>query len=215
MSQTMKLVSDNTENTLLIKNLRQLIQLKKINDAELSRQTKIPPATLNKILSGKTADPRISTLQILADYFEVSLDTLLYGASTPGHKIRSVPIVSWSDCLNDKSFFNELSPSNWKDWITIEYNNPDNIYGLKSKPSMEPRFPKGTILLINSDTQLRDGDLVVVNFKDANEATLRQLSIDGPDTLLLPIGPNASIEKLSASICITGIVIESRFMHYD
>lgn len=215
MTNSLKLVDCPGEISSLIKNLRQLALSKKISDAELCRQTKIPPATLNKILSGKTTDPRISTLQILANYFDVSLDALLHDTPVSGQKTQSIPIISWGDCIKEKKFLEELSPSNWVNWLTIEYCGPNNIYGLTSKPSMEPRFPKGTIFIVNAETKLRDGDFVVVKYKDAKEATLRKLSMDGPDILLLPVGPNASPERLSSSMSIIGVVIESRFIHYD
>ena len=66
-----------SRDDILITNLYSLIQEHQINEAELSRRTGIPQPTLHKILSGKTTDPRISTLlQTLASYFNITLDNL-------------------------------------------------------------------------------------------------------------------------------------------
>jgi transcriptional regulator with XRE-family HTH domain len=65
---------------VLDKNLKKLLQKKGITAAQLARDTKIAPQTLNNWLSGY--EPR-SLLQLrrVADYFEVSVDYLAYGIS--------------------------------------------------------------------------------------------------------------------------------------
>ncbi len=205
------------ENTL-VEHLRKLMFENKINEAELARQTNIPQPTLHKVLTGKTADPRISTLQILANYFQLSVDVLLSGDtnfsghSTPHIESQSIPILTWSNCLDVKNMIQTISPSNWDSWLVIEYLT-DYAFGLKTKPSMEPRFPKGSILIIDPDLTPQDGDLVIVHFPQTSEATMREIIIDGPIQQLMPLNEGETCE-LVPDIDIIGVLTYSRFAHH-
>ena len=65
--------------------------------AQLSRATKIPPQTLNNWLSGH--EPRkLNQVKIVADYFEVTMDQLLYGIDSHSHKKSD--IEDFSDEIN-------------------------------------------------------------------------------------------------------------------
>ncbi len=207
-----KHLTETGAEQILIDSIRDLMQLRGIKEAELSRKTQIPPATLHKILSGKTSDPRISTLQTLANYFNVTVDELFTGIKekTQQAKIQSIPIISWKDCIKGVELLKKLSPSNWENWLTTEYIST-HAYGLISKPSMEPRLPKGTTLIIDSKLEAEDGDLIIVVYPDTQEATIRELSSDGPNKFLLPIGPNTTPERLTKNIRIIGVVTESKF----
>ena len=57
------------QQSQLLKNLYMFMQRHSVTEAQLARATEIPQPTIHKILSGKTTDPRISTLQSIANYF--------------------------------------------------------------------------------------------------------------------------------------------------
>jgi SOS-response transcriptional repressor LexA len=201
---------------IFISNLQYLMRQNKISEAELSRLTNIPQPTLHKILSGKTTDPRISTLKTLADYFNITLDLLyqkdlMYMPQICSQSI-SIPIISWKDCIN-KDLLSENFSLDCTQWILLEAEYSNCLYGLISKPSMEPFFPKGTILIIDTKLSPEDGDLVIVHYKNTTEATLRELSIDGPHTLLLPLNQTIQADMLNNTIKIIGVVIQSRFSY--
>jgi len=80
---------------------------------------------------------------------------------------------------------------------------------------MEPRFPKGSILFIDPELIPEDGDMVVVLYPNTQETTLRELSIDGPLKLLLPISPNVSQTVLSPDIKIFGVLVKSTFSYHS
>lgn len=212
MSTVKKLQSESAKQQALVSNIKQLMQNLGIREAELSRLTSIPLTTLHKILSGKTIDPRVSTLQALADYFDTTIDELYSGVleNKTQPKLHSIPILNWEDCFQSKHCIKNLTPSNWNSWLTTEYLAP-NAYGLTSKLSMEPRFPRGTTLIIDPELQAEDGDLVVVIYPSTEDATLRQLLKDGPNQSLLSIDGDPIKENLSEDIQIVGVVIESKF----
>lgn len=205
-----------TANNKFLCNLSELMRSHRINEAELARQTKIPQPTLHKIISGKTADPRISTLKLLADYFNISVDILLSGDPLSTDKVdkshvQSIPIIDWTLCTN-KNAINNLTSTNWENWTVTETTAQDS-YALISKPCMEPRFPKGTLFVIDPLMTAKDGDLIVVHYPDTNEAALRELSIDGPNKLLFRLDPISTSEELTSEIRILGTVIQSKFSY--
>ena len=204
---------EKTDN--LIINIHHLMKTNQISEAELARSANIPQPTLHKILSGKTNDPRASTLKALADFFKISIDDLLTGDATssyPLSSIQSIPIINWKDCLNNFGFIKTLNANNWTKWVASEYLG-QNVFGLVSKSSMAPRFPKGTTLIIDPDLTPEDGDIILVHYPKTEESTLRILSIDGPVRLLLPItgGENTFFKN---DIDVLGVLVKSLFSYH-
>lgn len=99
--------------------------------------------------------------------------------------------------------------------MVIDMQSSECVYGLKSKPAMTPRFPRGTVFVIDAKADPIDGDLVVVHYPDTKEGTLRELSMDGPTKLLLSINDNAKPDTLTNRIKIIGVVTQSRFSYQD
>ena len=215
MANTANIATQVEEIENLTANLHRLMRGRGVSEAELARQSNIPQPTLHKILSGKTDDPRASTLKALASFFEISMDELLTGVDIPRQtntaaKTQSIAIISWSECMAAINFITNLTPTNWNNWIVSECVSR-NAYGLISKASMEPCFPRGTILIIDSDMSAKDGDMVVVHYPNTQEATLRKLSTDGPTKLLLPINANSSPSNFEEGIKILGVVVKYVF----
>jgi SOS-response transcriptional repressor LexA len=203
-----------SSNDKLAINLRRLLSERNISEAELARQTDIPQPTLHKILSGKTADPRASTLKSLADFFGLTIDALISGESITKKRPpanQPLPIISWADCPNAEKKLSTLTHANWNNWVLTE-STSSNAYALISKASMEPKFPKGSVLIIDPEATLEDGDLVVVHFKDTGSVTIRELSIDGPIRELSTISKSPIINTpCDDSIKILGVLIKSIF----
>ncbi len=207
---------------LLVKNLRWLMHKRKITEAELTRKTKIPSTTLHKILSGETADPRISTLQTLSTHFGVLLDHL-YSKNMEVEEEASlifpqknffIPIISWEDSVEIQDSTDFLSKFKNNEWITADILKTERAFALTTKPSMEPRLPRGTVLIIDICTAPIDGDLVIVHYANSKEATLRELFIDGPNKLLLPVNAITKGDNFDEKIHrIIGIVTQSRFSY--
>lgn len=76
--------------------LKRLLRERDITVAQLSRATKIPPQTLNNWLSGQ--EPRkLSQVKLVADYFNVTMDQLLYEVVITENKN---PISDFSNEIN-------------------------------------------------------------------------------------------------------------------
>ena len=57
--------------------LNNLLKKHNLNSARLGSLIDIPRATITNIATGKTIDPRVSTLQAIADHFNVTVGQLL------------------------------------------------------------------------------------------------------------------------------------------
>lgn len=177
-----------TEQHHLAENLKFLLKKKNITECDLARALDLTSMTVRRLLSGETNDPRILTLKMIADYFEVTLDALMGDITNNAFesfesKPRFLPVLDWVTAEKIKRI-KELNLSNWKNWQPISLNSKealsDDAFILESKPSMYPRFSKGTIFVIDPVVKPTDGDFVLIRMRDNNELTLRELIIDAP-----------------------------------
>jgi len=74
-----------------------------------------------------------------------------------------------------------------------------NTFALESRPSMFPRFPKGTVFIIDPSTTPTDGDIILIKIKNSNTYTLRELIIDPPDWHLSPLVSDSHAMTFSKS----------------
>ena len=199
----------------LSNNLIKLLKLSRTNEAELARKLNITYNTIHRLVSGTTSDPKLSTLNQIAKYFNVSLDMLLSDQSKfhglDGERPRFVPIFTW-EAIKSNNFMRDFNYENWEKWLPIATNEKniinDNCYALASTKSMQPRFPIGTTFIIKPDEPPIDGDLIIIKFKDDQSVSLRELIIDSPEWQLCPISPGSKNLILdNEKIEIIGVVI--------
>lgn len=81
--------------------LRKLLHENDITAAQLARATGIAPQTINNWLGGQ--EPRnLNHLKKVADYFELTVDELVYGSSS---KTKSTePLKEYADEINAGTF---------------------------------------------------------------------------------------------------------------
>lgn len=197
-------------------NLQLLMDRKSVTATELSRQIHIPRPTINKILYGITEDPRASTLKAIANYFNLTIDELFSATLTQTKKTKiasqAIPIISWENCIEHTKKIESINTTNWHDWVACDAITV-GAYALKSRTSMEEQFPKGTTLIIDPSISPQDGDYIIVHYPETKEATLRQLLMDGKETLLLPISQAGKVEKFIQKIKCLGVLVKSIFSY--
>src|SRR5690349_21258006 len=75
-----------------------------MSEAELAKLVNVPKATINRLLSGRTPDPRIGTLTLIAQYFGITIEQLLGITPLPSYlplktdtkdKIFALPFVEF------------------------------------------------------------------------------------------------------------------------
>src|SRR5687768_7820890 len=100
----MKKSESKKSKDFLAENLLKLLTFHQINESELAKNLKLPYNTIHRLLTGTTSDPRVSTLQQIADYFHVTLDYLL-NKNASEHYIEqqmnlNIPILNWDSLLD-------------------------------------------------------------------------------------------------------------------
>ncbi|KTD48657.1 peptidase, S24 family [Legionella rubrilucens] len=189
MTNTLKDKTKSSQSNFLSKNLSKLLDSHQVSEYDLAKNLNIPYNTINRIINGTTTDPRLSTLQQIADFFGVNLDFLV-GTNEQSKNI-SIPLMSW-DFVSKPNFTAAFDKITWEKWVPIgnllENIHPgDLIFALESTKSMHARFPVGTLFVLQTHLLPIDGDLVLIKFKTDNSISLRELTIDSPNWLLNPI----------------------------
>lgn len=114
--------------------LAALMRARGISDNQLARALGIPQPTISRIASGKTKEPKASTLRSIADYFGVRTDDLREFAvevktSAPGQRHRDQPLPTLAQDIARR--WMSLSPDR-QEWFR------DLIFTMAF---MEERFP--------------------------------------------------------------------------
>ncbi len=172
----------NESEDCLAENLLKLLHFHQMNESDLAKNLQVPYNTIHRLLTGATSDPRVSTLQQIADFFGVTLDYLLTkNSSNPLLKqplSQSIPVLNWGALL-DPNFKQHLESNPHSKRIQIaqmeNIKNLKKLFAIESTKSMQPRFPAGTTFIVSMVEQPIDGDLVLVRFKD-DSISLRELS---------------------------------------
>ena len=207
----------NTEKCRAV--IRQLLARDNINVTELARRIHLPQPTIHRLLTGKTEDPKLSTLSLIANYFLISIDQLLgHTPLSPTADAQSVtpllvPLLTWQEAINYETSIAAPASSNSKKWILIDGKAGQSTFALSSKRSMEPRFPTDSVFIVDPSIQHSNGDLIVIHYPNTSEATIRELVLDGPKQALISITDNTHSETLTNDIKIIGVITQSRYYY--
>jgi len=208
-----------TEPLSLSEILSRLMFKRRIRTTELARQVNIPQPTLSRILSGLTTNPHLSSLQMLASFFEVSVEQLkgdvpiplLNSLSPETADWTRIPLLTWEQATEwpaNKNIEQACAQ------IYTDARIGINAFALSMKDaSMEPQFPKGTFLVIDPDKEAKDRSFVIATIKNYPKAIFRQLLIDGPHRYLKPVSPdfdNFKMILLGGEDLISGILVQAR-----
>ena len=217
LSNIAALEISDTQPKKLSKNLRLLLDKRRMTESEVAQSLNIPVMTVRRLVSGETTDPRISTLKLIADFFNVGIDSLIEDNHPNTISLMKknipqfVPVLDWKSAANITSI-NDLDLASWKDWqpIALGTQTPlnNNTFALESRPSMQPRFPSGTLFIIDLNETPTDGDIVLVKMKTDGDLSLRELIIDPPKWQLQPIiSGSETLFYDSNKHVITGVII--------
>jgi transcriptional regulator with XRE-family HTH domain len=197
MMKTMMSISNNDvkqENLCVAENLRILMDKSKIGISRLAEELGLPIMTIRRLLSGETTDPRMSTLKLLCDYFEVPISVFF---ETDGYKKYAklpkktveyyLPILDWNLIKESEDICN-IDFEQCKKWQPFylkddEMLNP-KTFALESRPFMYPIFPLGTVFIIDPSVEPEDGDMLLVKIKSDNDLSFKKFAVDHPKRFL-------------------------------
>ena len=189
----------------LSKILQKLLYEKRINTSELAREVDLPVPTVHRLVTGKSTRPYKSSLKPIADFFGITTEQLLGEKSLPfapeqtislpsKQSIKAISIIEWLDINN----LEETNKKGKKD-IIITGNVSDNCFALLMNDySMEPVFPKKSILIFDPNRKAVDRSYVLVKLSNNEIPIFRQLLVDIDHQFLKPLNPDLSTYQMRA-----------------
>lgn len=175
-----------SENNLnyISDNIIKIMRKKGITDAELARRSGLPPSTIHRIVANLTSDPRASTILLLSKALDVNVEHLFSSdldRELEKNSVLSIPIIEWNEVPPYLKGTLKLPIENHRRWLAVSEENSNNLmFALQGRSSLEPRFPKDSYLIFNSELIPCDGDYaLVINKSENRECKLRQIFFDG------------------------------------
>lgn len=163
--------------------LKRLIQSHNLTRKELASEISVPYTTLTDWINGNSK-PRNEKLELLANFFDVSVDELL-GKPQNLYEIdswKNIPIVGNIACGTPI-----LANENIEGFQAIPSNlvPQDNVFALECHGnSMEPTIKNGALVVIHQQPEVEDGEVAAILIN--NDATLKRVKHVGNQIILLP-----------------------------
>ena len=190
-------------------NLKLLLKKNNLTASSLARAVDLPRPTINRIVSGSTPDPRITTLNSIANYFNITMGQLL--GSEPlfideGSLTRAVPLVSMAQVSKLKSDYSNLEELKGSKTVPVDSSIKEDAFAISfESEAMSPHFKNGTLLIV-TNTQVQSRDFVVVYRNDENRAVFRQILFEGEKRHLKPLNDSFQTFEMNSNDRILGVV---------
>lgn len=185
--------------------------------AYLQEVFKLSRAGANKWMHGQVI-PHRKARQLIADKLGVSLHWLETGEGDPLQNIavqydaqrlaKQIPLINLAQAF---TFNQSKLDSENHDFIVVGQNIPERVFAVKHVgESMLPRFHSGSILIVDPQQPLRDGDYVLAKSNRIPEAIFRQYLVGANATYLAPFNSRFETIEISNADDVIGKVIEVR-----
>lgn len=211
-AQDQKEHCDNLIGNQLNQILSKLMQKNKISLTILHRNTGIAIPTLKRLQSDPTANPTISTLLPIANFFGISLNQLIGTEHIPDHISGfieekkywlRVPVIAWKQSCHWPSV--EISTSNFVFTDAEVGNNP---YALIIEEDDWMGFLKNSFLIINYDLKPSHKDYAIIHKVGQDIPTLKQIIRDEDKVYLKSLNTYSSPTPLDEYHRFLGVLIQ-------
>ncbi len=205
--------------------LRALMFKKDVNTSKLAREINLPQQTVQRIVSGVSPNPHQKNLQPIADFFAISV-AQLRGESPLPDSMLSLEVKSDAQQITKAPLLplDQIIKYLEGESVNIdEYVSTDRVVTPKTfamnlpDSSMEPFFPKDSLLILSPDKEVKDRCFALVKTTEGSTFVFRQIIIDGEHKYLKPLNPDLSMfpmRLLQKNELILGVMIEFR-CRYD
>ncbi|PIQ43216.1 MAG: hypothetical protein COV52_01745 [Gammaproteobacteria bacterium CG11_big_fil_rev_8_21_14_0_20_46_22] len=197
--------------------LTRLLKEHKITSAKLAERISTPRATITNIAKGRTTDPRISTLEAIASYFDISVDQLLGKETISQQNIadtvtqRLIPVITWEKATQWQQIIEDATLQETSEKIPVDAELEKNQFALKvSGDAMWPQFQEDGILIVDPEKPAKNRDFVVAHIHKTNETILRQLYTEGQKQILKAANSAFPSITMNDSDTIVGVVVQTR-----
>lgn len=194
-------------------NLNLLMAQTRISASQLSKNTGLPATTIKRIRNNSHANPTLTSLLPIAQFFGITLSQLVGDEALPNHSIQGVfvnreqwtqvPIISWAQAIQwPKIDLSKMA------WTSTDKSIGNNAYALEVKEETWANLPPGTILIIDPNIQPEHRDFAIITKADQKAATLKQVLVEDGDIYLKAMTPGYPITTFTDKYQFLGTVIE-------
>lgn len=205
-------------------NLRALMQEVGITVTELARQTGVGQPVIHRMASGETDNPKVGSLSPIAKFFNVNISMLIGdeplpkdrfpGSHNPYYRSWSkLPLLSWEQAA---AWPDVRIPAEISSYISTESKISNTAFAIKVEDNtMLPRYPKGTILIIEPEIKPEDKDFAAVHVEGQKAIQFKQILFDGVDLYLKPLNADFEINRVDKPYKIKGVMVQSLTEYYQ
>lgn len=207
--------------------LNHLLHKENIRPSELARLTGVPQPTVHRMVTGTCPRPHKSSLQPIAEHFNISIEQLKGLEPIAGlnmHKLESadgwstLPLVDWKHLSTwPKAEFDyqltELGVHTQKREQTMTYadaalSNQAFAAYLHDR-AMEPLFPADSLLIFDPQKAKIDGSYSLIRLENGN-VLFRRLVLSNAQTMYTTVENPSSPIELAENDEIIGVLAQVR-----
>lgn len=218
---------------LLISFLHEVTTMKKLNsilkalmaevhitESELARRTGVGQPVVHRIASGETDNPKVATLSPIANFFAISISQLIGDEPLPANRLpgtynpgisgwTQVPLLKWEQLMEwPAAGGNSINPTQS---ISTDLNLGTNAFAVAVRDiTMEPRFPEGTLLIVDPAMHPTDRDYAIVYVDGHKLPLFKQILVDGDATYLKSLNPDFKTIALDKRHKFLGVMVQAR-----
>jgi SOS-response transcriptional repressor LexA len=212
-------MKDHMKNSSMSLILKGLMAELGINESELARRTGIGQPVVHRICSGETDNPKVATLSPIANFFAISISQLIGDEPLPTDRIpgtfnpdaqgwRQIPLLAWDQVLPWPKLTQKSGPL---PTISTDMELGQHAYAVAVRDTtMEPRFPEGTVLIIDPELRPNSMDFAIVHVEGHNLPNFKQILIDGEQTILKSLNADFKTLLLNKPYKFLGVMVQSR-----
>ncbi|MGA5587143.1 LexA family protein [Pseudomonas siliginis] len=205
-----------------------------LSEGELGRRSGVPQPTIHRIITGESLSPRQANVEKIAKSLSVTADWLWTGTTAaqflkngipsslgesnvePGPAIKGlVPLISWVQAGAWCEAVDVLDLDDAEVWLPCAVSHSKKTYALRVRglsmfnPHERRSFRDGDIIYVDPAKDAENGSLVIAKLTDSEEATFKQLVMEGTRQFLKPLNPSwpEPIIQLPPDAMICGVVI--------
>ncbi len=201
-------------NNNLKNNLKYLIKKYNIDNETLAKCTGLSLATIASLRT-RSNNPTVLTLQMLADFFNLTIDELINHDCSQFDTINSaikknivVPIINL-DMVSQWPINADRILSESNDVVTTTGNVSNFCYALRiDNEVLMPQYRKNTILIVDPNKKVADSNLVIVSF-NCQKPTYRQVFIDADTLYFKPLNPDFGSMQYYKEYKVHGVIVRA------
>jgi len=203
----------------LQENLARLMKHFKINMSQLHRQTGVPITTIQRIRTDPHANPTVTNLKPIANFFNISISQLIGDEPLPltegqgDHFFREntahwkkIPLISWVDA---PTWGTASEPEHAIIEVDIDVSNQS--FALVVEEENWNNFPKESILVIDPNLKIENRDFIITQIANQSSCSLKQVLFYENGQYLKPVEPNFPVTPFTKEYRVIGVVAQIKF----